>query len=75
MKKPILKDIEKAYPLGGMNVAVWNRMGREIAYGEVWEIHHWNVIRDYTLVLKGGVRIQLDADVVQKIIEHERDGK
>jgi hypothetical protein len=54
------------------NVAIYNKEHGLIMRYTVTSIRHYQVVRDYLLVLENGMEIMLDANVVKQIIEHEK---
>lgn len=69
--KPQLRDTEKGYVLTAKCIKMFNRMGRLLLWTEVKEIRHFGVVRDYTIMLKGGGELWIDAGVIEMIVEHE----
>ena len=72
-EEPKLKDIEKGYELTARCIKVFNSSGTLKCWDEVKEISHFGVVRDYTIVLKNGWQLWIDAGVIKMIVEHEKE--
>ena len=44
-----------------------------IINNEVDKVSHFGVVRDYTIILKSGIEICLDSDIIEMIVNHENE--
>lgn len=70
-KKIKLKDTEKAFALTTHRVKVFNHKKNLIVDSEIKRIGHYEVFRDWTILLKSGAEIWLDSGIIDLIVAHE----
>jgi hypothetical protein len=59
-----------------MNVVLWNSGNKKSEDKKIWEsevksFSHFHVVRDYVITLENGLKVELSADLIKEIVNHE----